>query len=191
MNDMKIGKFLSYVLRHHPDAINIKLDKQGYADVQELIQKINATKEYRDTLSKELLDTIVANDTKKRYAYSPDGKRIRAVQGHSFHVDVAKKAVPPVVLYHGTSAKAWQIIRKKGLQKMSRDYVHLSVDVDTAKMVGMRHAKRQNELVILAIDCKKMLADGYNFYIAENGVWLADYVPAKYLTCMNDKDEIS
>jgi putative RNA 2'-phosphotransferase len=74
---------------------------------------------------------------------------------------------------------------------MSRDYVHLSVDVDTAKMVGMRHAKRQNELVILAIDCKKMLADGYNFYVAENGVWLADYVPAKYLTCMNEREEIS
>ena len=43
MTDIEIGKFLSYILRHHPEDINIKVDKNGYVNVDELIEQINAT----------------------------------------------------------------------------------------------------------------------------------------------------
>ena len=181
MTDMALGKFISYVLRHHPESIGIKLDKNGYADVLELIEKINAHPKYTNQLSIERLQHIVETNDKKRYSYNADKTKIRAVQGHSFHVDVAKKAIPPTILYHGTSKEAFAVISKKGISKMSRDYVHLSKDKETAFIVGLRHAKRQNDVVILVIDTKRMLADGYDFYIAENGVWLTDFVPAKYI----------
>ena len=29
-----ISKFLSYLLRHHPEAIGIKLDLEGWADIE-------------------------------------------------------------------------------------------------------------------------------------------------------------
>ena len=181
MTDVELGKFISYILRHHPEDVGIKLDKNGYANVSELITNINATAKYHNELSEERLQRIVDTNNKKRYSYDETGTKIRAVQGHSFHVDVAKKSVPPTILYHGTSKNAYDIIRKKGINKMNRDFVHLSSDKDTAISVGMRHAKTKENLIILEVDTKKMFADGYVFYVAENGVWLIDFVPAKYI----------
>ena len=182
MTDIELGKFLSFVLRHHPERIGLQLDQEGYASVQELIEKVNNTEKYRGELTNKRLQHIVETNDKKRYSYNSDGTKIRAVQGHSFHVDVAKKAIPPAVLYHGTSSAAYTLIRKQGLRKMNRDYVHLSSNIETAQAVGLRHAKRDSDVVILKINATKMLADGYTFYIAENGVWLCDHIPAKYLT---------
>jgi putative RNA 2'-phosphotransferase len=34
---------------------------------------------------------------------------------------------------------------------------------------------------VLEIDCKAMLADGYEFFISDNGVYLTDSVPPKYV----------
>lgn len=181
MTDIELGKFISYILRHHPESINIKLDKNGYADVNELINAINSTEKYRNALTMERLNRIVETNNKKRYSFNENHTRIRAVQGHSFHVDVAKVAVPPTTLYHGTSRSAYESIRKQGIKKMSRDYVHLSKDVETARSVGLRHCKKQSELTILIIDSKKMFADGYKFLVAENGVWLIDFIPTKYI----------
>ena len=59
---------------------------------------------------------------------------------------------------------------------MSRQFVHLSKDIETAKKVGERHGK----VKVIAIDAVKMYNDGYKFFIAENGVVLTDYVPTKY-----------
>lgn len=182
MTDVELGKFISYILRHHPEDVGIKLDKNGYANVSDLITNVNATKKYHNELSEERLQRIVDTNDKKRYSYDETGTKIRAVQGHSFHVDVAKKSIPPITLYHGTSKSAYDIIRKKGINKMNRGFVHLSSNKDTAIAVGMRHAKRKENLVILEIDVKKMFSDGYDFYVAENGVWLTDFVPAKYIS---------
>ena len=34
-----ISKFLSLILRHKPETINLELDKNGWADIDELIEK--------------------------------------------------------------------------------------------------------------------------------------------------------
>ena len=40
-NDIKLGRFISLILRHKPETIDIKLDKNGRADTKELIEKIS------------------------------------------------------------------------------------------------------------------------------------------------------
>lgn len=35
----KVSKFLSYVLRHKPEAINLTLDDKGWASVADIIEK--------------------------------------------------------------------------------------------------------------------------------------------------------
>ena len=59
---------------------------------------------------------------------------------------------------------------------MSRLYVHLSKDIETATKVGLRHG----ELAIIVIDAQKMYKDGYKFYLSANGVWLTEKVPVEY-----------
>jgi RNA:NAD 2'-phosphotransferase (TPT1/KptA family) len=36
-------------------------------------------------------------------------------------------------------------------------------------------------LYILEIDCKRMIDDGYKFYLSENQVYLTKSVPTKYI----------
>ena len=125
-----------------------------------------------------ILDEIVATNNKQRYEYSPDGRKIRARQGHSIPVDVElKEATPPDILYHGTATKFLESIYKKGLLPGTRLYVHLSQDEETAINVGSRHGTP----FVIKIDCQKMLADSCKFFLSNNGVWLTEKVLPEYI----------
>lgn len=171
-----LGKSLSYVLRHRPDEIGITLDRNGYVSVGELITRFNLRDKGR--LTPELLQRIVTTSDKQRFAFSEDGTRIRANQGHSVAVELDYKAqLPPACLYHGTAAKNLGSIRKVGLDKRNRHHVHLSIDADTARTVGARHGVP----MVLVIDAAAMSAAGHVFYLSANGVWLVDAVPAEFI----------
>ncbi len=171
------SKFISLILRHKPETIGVSLDEHGWADVQEMIQGINAAGNHH--LDSELLEEIVRTDEKQRYSFNEDHTLIRANQGHSIPVDVElEKKTPPAVLYHGTGEKYTASIDEQGLIPKSRLYVHLSSDLETARKVGSRHGKP----VIYTVDCASMAAGGYSFYLSANNVWLTKEVPARYLT---------
>ena len=164
------------ILRHRPEAIGITLDEHGWADVQELIDGINADGKHQ--LSMELLEKIVRTDEKQRYSFNEDHTLIRANQGHSIPVDVEiQKKTPPDILWHGTGEKYVSAIDVQGLIPKSRLYVHLSSDIETARNVGIRHGKP----VIYEIDCRAMVKDGYHFFLSANHVWLTKEVPARYM----------
>jgi len=175
MNNNHTSKFLSLVLRHKPEEINIQLNENGWANVDELIEKSNA---HGIVLDIELLEEIVFTNDKKRFSFNEDGTMIRANQGHSVEIDLAlTSCIPPENLYHGTVGKFIDAIKQTGLQKMNRQYVHLCKDIETAKKVGARRGKP----IILIIDSNKMHQNGYKFFVSENGVWLTDNVPANFI----------
>lgn len=178
MDDKKIrstSKFLSLVLRHQPQLIGLQLDENGWADVEELLRKISA---HGETVSKTLLETVVATNDKKRFAFNEDHTRIRASQGHSVEIDLGlEPKEPPVYLLHGTVATLLPSIKENGLQKMSRQHVHLSPDEATAIKV----ASRRGSPVVLTIRAKEMSDKGFVFYISENGVWLTGHVPPDFI----------
>ena len=172
---VRMSKFLSLVLRHQPEKVGVALDEGGWVDVDELIAAC-AAKGRR--FSREELDHVVATNNKKRFAYSEDGRRIRASQGHSVTVELGLAATaPPDVLYHGTAAATLPLILREGLKPMSRQDVHLSADVATAVRVGSRHGRP----VVLAVDAAGLAAEGHEFRVSANGVWLTDRVPPERL----------
>lgn len=171
----KLSVFISLILRHKPEEIEIQLDEHGWANVEELIAGINNTGRKIDM---DILEEIVRTDNKKRYSFNEDKTLIRANQGHSVPVDVElKECEPPQFLYHGTASRFINSIMQDGLKPMSRLYVHLSKDRETAIKVGKRHG----EPVVLKIKSKEMHDDGYKFYLSENGVWLVKNVDIKYI----------
>lgn len=175
MNTTNISKFLSLVLRHQPEKINISLDANGWTDVDILVQQCN---EHGVPLDIDLLEEVVFTNDKQRFAFNEDQTLIRANQGHSVSVDLdLPVSIPPGQLYHGTVEKFLVIIQQNGLQKMARQHVHLSRDIETAQKVGSRRGKP----VILIIDTQKMQADGFKFYLSNNGVWLTEEVPVQYI----------
>ena len=171
----EVSKFLSFVLRHEPQAIGLVLDSQGWANVDALIA---AAAKHGRLLDRALIGQVVATSEKKRFALSADGACIRAVQGHSTDsVDIQfAERVPPDVLYHGTASRFMESIRKEGLKPGARQYVHLSADVQTALNVGQRHGKP----VVLTVDARAMHGQGVKFYRAENGVWLTADVTTQF-----------
>jgi putative RNA 2'-phosphotransferase len=170
-----ISKFLSLILRHSPETIGLQLDENGWADVAELITKSAA---HRQVFDKATLEMVVAGNDKQRFAFNEDHTWIRANQGHSINVELNLVAQePPEVLYHGTVAKFLQNIKQEGLLKMSRQHVHLSKEQATAEKVG----SRRGVPVILTVRSGQMFRDGIAFYLSENGVWLTDAIPAKYI----------
>ena len=175
------SKFISLILRHKPEVIGITLDEHGWAEVGGLIAGINASGGHH--LDIDLLEEIVRTDEKQRYSFNEDHTLIRANQGHSIQVDVElEEKIPPAVLYHGTGEKYAGSIDREGLLPKSRLYVHLSSDVETARKVGSRHGRP----VIYAVDCARMAADGYRFFLSANQVWLTKKVPAGYLKKLPD-----
>lgn len=179
MNLESVSKFISLVLRHKPEAADITLDNHGWANVDELIAGINKNNAPGFTMAD--LEKIVATDKKGRYSFNSDKTAIRANQGHSIPVDLELKEVePPEYLYHGTGLKYIESIFNQGILPKSRLYVHLSNDMDTALTVGARHGKP----MVFVVDAGKMRKDGYKFYLSENGVWLTERVPCRYLRTM-------
>ena len=172
---VRTSKFLSLVLRHEPQRIGLALDEAGWADVDELLA---AATRAGTPLDRETLERVVRENDKQRFALSPDGRRIRASQGHSVPVELGLvPETPPEVLYHGTAARFVESIRRSGLHAGGRTHVHLSSDEATALGVGRRHGSP----VALRVASGDMHRAGHEFARSENGVWLTGTVPPEHI----------
>ncbi|GAA4953242.1 RNA 2'-phosphotransferase [Yinghuangia aomiensis] len=172
---VKVSKYLSRALRHQPERIGITLDASGWVPVDDLLA---ACRSRGFAVTRVELDLVVAQNDKKRFAFSEDGMRIRASQGHTVDIDLGlAPAEPPSELYHGTVGRVIDAILTEGLRPMNRNDVHLSPDVETARRVGARRGRP----VVLVVDAARMHADGHVFRVSDNGVWLVTAVPAEYL----------
>lgn len=170
-----LSKFLSLVLRHKPEVIGVQLDDAGWIDVDVLL---TACATHGKPLSREQLALIVETSDKQRFAFNEDRSRIRANQGHSVDVDLGYRAqTPPQHLYHGTASRFIESIKTGGLIKGKRHHVHLTTNQETARNVGGRYGSP----AILTIDAATMHAEGIEFFVSDNGVWLTDHVPARYI----------
>jgi len=172
---VQLSKYLSYVLRHHPESVGLELEEGGWVPVDELR---DACRRDGHPISLAQLQRVVATNDKKRFSFDATGRRIRANQGHSVEVDLGLDPLePPELLYHGTVARFLGSILQEGLQRRSRHHVHLSADDATARRVGSRRGRP----VVLVIEAGRMHRDGHTFYRSENGVWLTGAVPPEYL----------
>jgi putative RNA 2'-phosphotransferase len=170
---VRVSKYLAAHLRHHPERIGLTLDGGGWALVPDLL---DAAARHGFPFTRAELEHVVATDGKQRYAL--DGDRIRAVQGHSVDVDLGLPVTaPPDLLYHGTTGRFVAAIRREGLRPMGRHAVHLSADTATARRVGARRGPP----VVHVVDAARMAADGHEFRVSANGVWLTAAVPPRYL----------
>ena len=170
-----ISKFLSLVLRHRPEVLELEMDEAGWVAVDELIAKAQA---HGKSLNVDLLVEVVTHNNKQRFTFNADQTKIRANQGHSIDIDLELEAVaPPTILYHGTASRFLDSIRQQGLIKGNRQHVHLTTDRTVAKQVGARHGSG----VVLEVLSAQMYDTGYSFYLSQNGVWLTEHVPPQFI----------
>lgn len=172
---VRTSKFLSYVLRHNPDALGLDLDPGGWADVDTLLKR---ARKHGRGLDRPLLKQVLAHGEKERFSLSDDGSKIRANYGHSIDVDLdLTPTSPPPRLFHGTAQQALPSIREEGLTPQSRQYVHLSSTPEEAKTVGRRHGSP----VVLTVEAEALHDAGHTLYQSTDAVWLTRRVPARFL----------
>ena len=168
MDYIKLGKEITYALRHAPWEYELEMDDKGFVDIEQLLSAINEENKYSKIIDKFDIIKVMEVSNKKRLEII--GERIRAMYGHSFPMQIKyEEETPPAMLYHGTAKRFLNSIKKEGLKPTSRQYVHLSEDIETAKMVGKR---RDSDPVILYIDTVEAIKAGVKFYKANDKVWL-------------------
>ena len=176
-SDRDISVYLSFLLRHHPEAAALDMDRHGWVGTAQLLANIQET----CPLTVEHLERIVAEDNKGRYRFNADKTRIKACQGHSIPWVEPELTYgpPPAILYHGTTQAAWEKIQSTGyISKMARHAVHMQADVEKAWQSARRW---RQEAVVLQIDAERMQRDGVVFGVSDNGVWCAEQVDTDYI----------
>jgi putative RNA 2'-phosphotransferase len=178
MNLDDLSRGLSHALRHEPWLYELELDDDGWASLRAVVEALRGVRPEWSTLSISDIERMISNAQKQRHELS--GDRIRALYGHSFPGKLKKElGDPPGKLFHGTTGAAAEAILHEGLRPMSRQYVHLSTDEETAEQVGRRKSARP---VILTIDAAAALKSQVIFYLGNEKVWLADFVPASFIS---------
>lgn len=178
----QLSKEVSYALRHAPWEYELEMDEEGWVPIEQLLDALHRSEKWKDICEADL-GRMIEESEKKRHEIK-DGK-IRAFYGHSIPMKIAKEEkMPPEILYHGTARRFMQSIMENGLLPQSRQYVHLSQDLETAENVGKRHDQKP---CILIIDAKRAWDEGIKFYLGNEKVWLADAIPDKYIRTLDKR----
>ena len=176
-NYSDLSRIVSHALRHEPWVYELELDEEGWVPIQSLLLALNKLGEPWKEVTEETLAKMIEHSDKKRHQIK-NGK-IRALYGHSLVGKLAKTpAIPPDILFHGTSKDFVSSIQKVGLLPMNRQYVHLSTSIETAIQVGLR---KDREPILLEIDARRAYSEGVVFYQGNEQVWLVDKLSEKYI----------
>jgi putative RNA 2'-phosphotransferase len=70
----KISKYLTFILRHEPHSIGMKLDDEGYLNVEDLVKNANASGK---SITPEQVQQVVAGHEQNLFTLSDEGTRIR------------------------------------------------------------------------------------------------------------------
>jgi putative RNA 2'-phosphotransferase len=175
-SDIELSRVISHALRHMPDEYGLKIDREGWVNLKDLIEALKAKSNDFLDLNERDVYLMIERSVKRRHEVN--GEKIRAVYGHSVEVEIKyAEKIPPLKLYHGTSREAGKIILHEGLAPMSRQYVHLTSAISNALEVGKR---KDADPIILEIEAYSASTRGIRFYLLDN-VWLSEFISAEFI----------
>lgn len=170
-HDIRLSKWLSFILRHGAEKEGYTMDPRGYIAVNDLIKRKGCTPAE--------IKLCVQHNEKKRFELEqrPNGMYIRASQGHSIHLEdpdlklITDHNEIPVVV-HGTTKIAYESIKRTGLNRMGRTHIHFAhgSSTDPTVISGMRKTSE----VMIYIDSEEAMKAGIKFYLSPNGVILSE-----------------
>ena len=187
-----IGRKISEILRHDRKKDGLIIESDGYTMIDSFISLLK--NKYKIIISKNELIAFVSTDSKQRYGLRND-ELIRAHQGHTMtcvKLDCIARRINPHEMdyvYHGTTLRAWNIIKITGLDKMTRTAIHCAIGIPGDEKV--KSGMRINSECIIQVDINDAIGDGINFHLSENDVVLCEgRIPAKYLKLYQKESDI-
>jgi putative RNA 2'-phosphotransferase len=106
--------------------------------------------------------------------------RIRARYGHTIRLTPDVQTVqPPDYLFHGTSTRALNSIRRVGLVPMERHYVHLAAEPRYSKLIQQTHGSTG---ILLRVRARESAVEStVRFWRTCEVVWISDPVPQRFI----------
>lgn len=181
MDYRRLSKFCSLVLRHAPHDFGLDPDERGAVPLADLLDVVRGVRRHAEATADDLREMVRTSDKQRYELYPAEGEqpeRIRARYGHSYQQVEYEPATPPAELWHGTGSAALEAILADGLKPMSRQYVHLTDDVEIARLVGQRH---KGKLTLLRVDATAAHAAGVVFHNPGPRVFLCGPLAATFL----------
>lgn len=200
--DFHISKLLSKILRHQAAKEGLKIDSDGYVNIDSLLAT-NKFKSFHTT--KVDIERVCSNNEKKRFEISQNGLSIRAVQGHSIATINEQELYQEVVLdnlgilpnfhsladtneyfiIHGTTQSNYRAILSSGfIKKMKRTHVHFTFGSEIAADEVISGFK-QSSTVLIFIDLVTLLQDpsfqGKVFLSKNKVVLVGEDIPVRYI----------
>lgn len=180
-----LSKVVSHALRHEPWLYGIELDSEGWTLIEDLLEALHHERSEWSNLIKSDLIMMIKKSSKHRHEIK--NNKIRALYGHSMPNRVIKtKKKPPSILYHGTAPEIAEIIFTEGLRAIGRQHIHLATEINKAEKAGKRKSDNPSILEILA---STAFDEGISFYEGNEIIWLADYIPPKFIYCASSPPE--
>jgi len=176
----KLSRFLSLLLRHRPTRFPIRLDAEGFADLDEVLGMVQALPNFRWATLGDVEDVVDQPGPKRFEIVAAGGgaRHIRATYGHSAVRPTYDPVMPPDTLYYGVDATEVKAVRREGLRPADRHYLSLVPDPDLARSAALRYAP---DPVVLTIDAAAAFAAGREFYCPAEAVYLCGHVPPEYI----------
>ncbi|KAI8358422.1 phosphotransferase KptA/Tpt1 [Blakeslea trispora] len=192
----RISKLLSYILRHGAVKEKIAISSDGYVSINELLQHPKFK-----NVTMEQIQFVVDNNDKKRFELAQpaaDEYLIRASQGHSLKTVASDNLLDLITaplktpVIHGTTRKAWELIKQKGLSTMNRNHIHFAIGLPGDAKV--KSGIRKTSDIFIYINVEKAKNDGILFYKSNNDVILSDgkqgLISPEYFEKVIDKEGV-
>jgi len=159
LSAVDLSRVVSHALRHEPWLYELELDEEGWAPVNQLLLALHERGGDWESVDRAALEGMLASGMKRRHEL--DGDRVRALYGHSVPGRIqGRPFAPPARLFHGTAPETWPQIQIHGLLPTRRQFVHLSVDQETAVLVGRRKSASP---IVLLVDSAAAVSAGVTF----------------------------
>ncbi|PFX34899.1 tRNA 2'-phosphotransferase 1 [Stylophora pistillata] len=152
----------------------------GFVFVDELL-KLQQLKRYSESDIKKVVDE---NDKKRAYNHSIKQTLVMVMRMvDDLELDPITDHSDAPVVVHGTYSECWELIKSQGLSRMSRNHIHFATGEPGEE--GVISGMRSSCQILVFINLKKALSDGFRFYLSANNVILCPgneqgFLPPQY-----------
>ena len=179
-----LSRIIAGALRHFPEKIGLLMDGHGFVEIVQLIDAIGTSRSGFTWLRPNHIKALVETDPRERYQI--DGGMIRAKYGHSINVDLSDLPESDAdEFFYPVTEEESDIVIESGIRPIDRKKVHLSTSIKKAIEAGR---VRTDVPMILRVDGVKARKDGVEIYQATEDVCVTEFIDAKYLSKVDEKE---
>lgn len=175
LQGMALERFITKLLRHEAEKRGLTVRPDGYVEVERILEMDC----FHGVSLEEFLGAAIESQmaTKRRFqAIEENGcLLVRAVQGHTMAAvrpdalmqEITDPDEVPICI-HGTYEKAFEMIQKSDLNRMSRNEIQMAVGLPDDPEVTS--GVRQNVEVLIYVDVARAMGEGLRFFRSANNV---------------------